>query len=386
MNAERAVKRITFTPNEAKPARRFKYTCLSGTKTKSLSFLAFQHRSDRWPRKQLSCPERIEGAGGQIHCKIRGQHSSRHIWLRHVQNLRGSFPFNACALAAVRDSNRKTFFEIRSNAGDKDTTRVDADKALDAVFDTDFRFRLDNPILDDHGIFYPLVLYNHFVLEMTLAPALQVVKGSDALKLVYRLTKIQMEYETIHNTTLADKETTITSSGKAFAFDQIMREEIMTCNNKDSMLNNRVNPQRRSLKGILLLLIEPYIAGARDSEKYINPDITKVSVTVNGSPNKIYNNGIEAQDMWQENSRYFHPKDVTSKMYPTRFYTDNKFGLFIDLRSMLDTPLHGSGVRLVNTKDGVFLEIDRKKSSSGNVNCHDFTVRDAQMNIMDKQL
>lgn len=177
---------------------------------------------------------------------------------------------------------------------------MDADKALDAVFDTNFRFRLDNPILDDHGVFYPLVLYNHFVLEMTLAPALQVVKGSDALKLVYRLAKIQMEYETIHNTTLADKETTLNSSGKAFAFDQIMREEIMTCNNKDSMLNNRVDPQRRSLKGILLLLIEPYIAGARDSEKYINPDITKVSVTVSGSPNKIYNNGIEAQDRWQE--------------------------------------------------------------------------------------
>lgn len=54
-----------------------------------------------------------------------------------------------------------------------------------------------------------------------------------------------------------------------------------------------VNPQRRSLKGILLLFIEPYGAGARDSEKYVNPDITKVDVTVNGSPNKVYNNGIE---------------------------------------------------------------------------------------------
>ena len=196
--------------------------------------------------------------------------------------------------------------KIRSNAGDKETTSVDADTALDAVFDTNFRSQLGNPILDDHGVFHPLALYNHFVLEMTLAPALQVVKGSDALKLVYRLTKIQMEYETIHSTTLADEEISINNSGKAFAFDQIMREEIMTCNkNKDSMLNNRVNPQRRLLKGILLLFIEPYIAGA-------------VSITVNGSPNKIYNNGIEAQDMWQEISRYFHPKDVASKIYPTQ--------------------------------------------------------------------
>ena len=40
-------------------------------------------------------------------------------------------------------------------------------------------------------------LYNDFVFELTLAPALQVPKGSDALKLVYKQTNIQMEYETI---------------------------------------------------------------------------------------------------------------------------------------------------------------------------------------------
>ena len=72
-------------------------------------------------------------------------------------------------------------------------------------------------------------------------------------------------------------------------------------------------------------------------------------------------------------------------MYLTRFYP-NKFGFFIDIRSMLDTTVHGNGVRLVNTKDGEFLEIYRKKSGSRNVNCHALTVSDAQMNIMDKPL
>ena len=54
-------------------------------------------------------------------------------------------------------------------------------------------------------------------------------------------------------------------------------------------LNLRVNPQRRSLKGILLVFINPYAAGARDTENYFNPDITKVKVTVNGVPNRVYN-------------------------------------------------------------------------------------------------
>ena len=87
--------------------------------------------------------------------------------------------------------------------------------------------------------------------------------------------------------TLADEETSINNSGKALAFDHIMREGMVTFDkNKNSRLNNGVIPQRRSLKGILLLFIEPYIGGARDSEKYINPHIIKVSVTVNGSPHK----------------------------------------------------------------------------------------------------
>ena len=57
----------------------------------------------------------------------------------------------------------------------------------------------------------------------------------------------------------------------------------------DTKINITVNTQRRSLKGLLLLLTEPYTAGTRDSEKYIFPDIKKISITINGSPNMLYN-------------------------------------------------------------------------------------------------
>ena len=126
--------------------------------------------------------------------------------------------------------------------------------------------------------------------------------------------------------------------------------------------------------------------GALVSEKYINPDITKVSVTVNGSPIKIYNNGIDAKNLWLEISLYFQPKEVPSKMDLIRFYADKKLRLFIDLRSMADTKMHGSGVRLVNTTDSVFLKIYRKVSGSGNVKCNVFIISVSQMNIMEKQL
>ena len=167
----------------------------------------------------------------------------------------------------------------RSNAGDKEITGVDAEKALDAVFGTKYRIKLDHQILTDHGIFYPQALYNNLLFELTLAPGSQVVKGSDMTQLKYKLTNIQLEYEMIRSKTLADEANSVYSSGKEFAYDHVMREEVVTFKkDSDTWLNLRVNPQRRSLKGILLLFVEPYTAGHRDSEKYIYPDLTKVSV------------------------------------------------------------------------------------------------------------
>jgi len=73
-------------------------------------------------------------------------------------------------------------------------------------------------------------------------------------------------------------------------------------------------------------------------------------------------------------------------MDATKFYTGDNFGLLIDMRSMADQEIHGSGKRIVNSTDGVQLEIERKPEGSGNVNCHVFVIVDSQFNIMDRQL
>ena len=53
------------------------------------------------------------------------------------------------------------------------------------------------------------------------------------------------------------------------------------------------------MKG-LLLFYKPYVAGARDSEKTFNPGITEVKMVVNGIPNKVYSQGMNIRDMWEE--------------------------------------------------------------------------------------
>ena len=122
------------------------------------------------------------------------------------------------------------------------------------------------------------------------------------------------------------------------------------------------------MKGLLLLFYEPYTAGARDSEKTFNPDITEVKVVVNGIPNKVYSQGMKTRDFYREIFRRFGKEN--SSMNAENFYAGDRFGLFVDLRSQKENDLHGSGLRLVNTKEGVQLTINRKTSGSESVKCH----------------
>ena len=259
--------------------------------------------------------------------------------------------------------------------------------------------------MTSHGVFYPQALDKDLVFELTLAPTSQVLRGSDTSKLVYKLKNIQLEYERIRTKQLADEATSVYTHGKGFAnhagnhakschAGKIMLEKTVTFNRRtDADLNLLVNPQRRSLKGILLLFIVPYTAGTRDSENYFNLDITNVEVTINGIPNRVYNNGIKGHDMWREASRLFSTKNkkngigiYSPNMTLAKYLTSNNFGFFLDLRSMAGTNMHGSGQRLVNSENGVQIAITRNTSGSGNVRSHIFSISEAQLNSIERQL
>ena len=51
-------------------------------------------------------------------------------------------------------------------------------------------------------------------------------------------------------------------------------------------------------------------------------------------------------------------------MKATDFYTGGRFAFFIYLMGMRDNDLNGSGLRLVNTEEGVQLTINREASGS----------------------
>ena len=63
------------------------------------------------------------------------------------------------------------------------------------------------------------------------------------------------------------------------------------------------NDTCKSLKGILVLFEEekPYI---RDTSKFYNPKIEKVSVTVEGKPAQLYSHGMRSLEQYDEACKY----------------------------------------------------------------------------------
>ena len=101
----------------------------------------------------------------------------------------------------------------------------------------------------------------------------------------------------------------------------------------------------------------------------------------------LYNNGIEGRDIWREVSRFFmKEKYKPQHMNLQKFYTQNKFGLLIDLHSMESQKMHCSGTRIVNSTDSVQLEIERDAKGSGQGNCHLYIISYSQFNIQNRQL
>ena len=70
-------------------------------------------------------------------------------------------------------------------------------------------------------------------------------------------------------------------------YDRILRYKKIIVNKSDAVWNWAFNMPCKSLKGILVLY-------TRDTSKFYNPKIQKVSVIVEGKPNQLYAQGIRS--------------------------------------------------------------------------------------------
>ena len=65
-------------------------------------------------------------------------------------------------------------------------------------------------------------------------------------------------------------------------------------------------------------------------------------------------------------------------------YTD-KYALWLDVRTIDDNRLHGSGRWLENTSEGIRLQITKESGAAGKLSCYLYIFQDAQINISNTQ-
>ena len=90
-------------------------------------------------------------------------------------------------------------------------------------------------------------------------------------------------------------------------YDRILRSRITPLNDSDTTFSVDINSLSKSIKGVLLIFMKERSATKfnRDTAEFFSPKITKVEVTVEGSPNELY-----AQDM-----EYCHHYDEIMKHF-----------------------------------------------------------------------
>ena len=267
---------------------------------------------------------------------------------------------------------------IRINSGNKDTTKV-KDNTLAVIHNTRYAIPLDHTILKDHGVFYPIGLPHPLRFELTLAKVSDVVVYSNSeTPANYKLINMEMEYQCISNDYLAKEAVASYRSGKGFTYEKVLLHKTFTISEaNDAVINQHINVPRRSMTGILCLFTAPHAEGLRDSEIFANPKITSVKIDIDGVPSKVYLKGMMATDLWQSIIKRVGLSDSIKEV---DFYTD-KFALWIDLRTYPDNDIHGNGLKIVATRDGVALEIRREKVGTRVLTCHMFVIADAIMNI-----
>ena len=291
------------------------------------------------------------------------------------------------------DGCTENCIKLRINAGNKDATNAQ-DKAIADAYRNKFIIPLDFEMLDSAAPYCQAGLGNRLCYELTFNDYNRVTKCATSPKAPdakHKITDISLEYEIA---TQPDLARSIRSEYQhmALLYDRILRHRKIIVNKKDTVWNWAFNTPCKSLKGILVLFEEEG-SYTRDTSKFYNKKIQKVSVIVEGKPNQLYAQGMRSFEQYDEICKYFtegkqRDNDANEiqkhlQLYDLSLgeYLVNKFALWLDFRMIDENELHGTGRHIENASEGITLQIEKKEESAGALNAYIYLIMDAQLNI-----
>jgi hypothetical protein len=291
--------------------------------------------------------------------------------------------------------NNDNVSKLRVAAGDKNSTEA-TDVLVAQIYSNRFCIPLDFELLSSHLPYHQGAFSDRLSYEVTFNDYSRVIVSTDT-DANYTINGISLEYDIVTHVELARQIQNQFQSKLAIYYDRIIRHR-MDRDNTDTLWNFNLNTPARSFKGILMIFetkTEPF---QRNSEKFFNPKIKKVSVIIEGKPNQVYASGMLPYNHFDEirkllaggrlrSSTVDHvSKDLHLHSVRLSDYLTDKYAFWLDLRTVDDSDLHGSGRRIENGADGITIHMEREAGSAGTIKTYMYAITDAQLNLEESRL
>jgi hypothetical protein len=234
----------------------------------------------------------------------------------------------------------------------------------------------------------------HLEFQLTFNDRNKIVKASGDTDAKYAISEVNLEYEVVSNSNLARTITNLHKGKTVMLFDEIVNYTTKSLNKQDDKWDIKLSVSARSLKGILLLFVDPADGGApfdRDSEKFYNPQIEDVAIAIGGKRNQLYDSGMKRPHHWNEICKHFSDGNHRTNQHVAKEfkltdmslpdYLTDKYGLWLDMRSTDDGSLYGTGRNTVGTNNEIQILIKREAEAAGTLDCYIYYIRDTQLNF-----
>ncbi len=277
--------------------------------------------------------------------------------------------------------------KLRSKANDAVITNSN-ENILKIIYGNKYKIPLDFELINNYAPLYKYAIQEDIIFEITFAPINEIILTEVTKDWNYKLSNICLEYDTVTDENIANTIKTQYNQGYSIFYDYIDKFKTVSIEANDEIINENINFPRKSIKGILMFFTKTYSDGVINVDKYYNPEINKVEITLEGISNKVFCQGMRLLDQFTEIKKHF--MNENSKLTDIcninleDYYTNDKYALWIDFRTSEDNKLHGSGKRLENTKDGIQLFM-KKKKGNGPYKMHVYIISDAQLHILNCQ-
>ena len=191
----------------------------------------------------------------------------------------------------------------RINASNKASNA--SDETVASIFNNKFCIPLDLEIFESSFPLYQCGLGSCLTYELTFADYSDVIKATNP-DATFMLSNISLEFDTIINASLSSQIRTEYMKC-SILYDRILRSCIIPLNKSDTSFSVDINSVSKSLKGVLLIFTQERSATkfGRDTEEFYNPKVTKVEITVEGSPNELYAQNMEYRHQYDEIIKHF---------------------------------------------------------------------------------